>query len=67
MMLPSGVIWGVTSSLRLALRNATAVAPLAVAIWNGNSVPCSINALRLVGCDHAGAGHHFAFAISLKC
>ena len=31
MMLPSGVICGVTSSFRLALRNAIEVAPLDVA------------------------------------
>ena len=33
MMLPSGVICGVTSSFRLALRNAIEVAPLEVATW----------------------------------
>ena len=33
MMLPSGVICGVTSSLRLALRKAIEVAPLADATW----------------------------------
>jgi hypothetical protein len=33
MMLPSGVICGVTSSLRLALRKAIEVAPLDVATW----------------------------------
>ena len=44
MTLPSGVICGVTSSFRLALRNDTAVAPLDVADWYGSSVPCSISA-----------------------
>ena len=33
MMFPSGVICGVTSSLRSALRNAIEVAPLEVATW----------------------------------
>ena len=42
--LPSGVICGVTSSRRLALRNDTAVAPLDVDDWYGSSVPCSISA-----------------------
>ena len=38
-MLPSGVICGVTSSLRLALRNWTDVAPLEVRVWYGSSSP----------------------------
>ena len=42
--LPSGVIWGTTSSRRLALRNEIAVAPLDEATWYGSSVPCSITA-----------------------
>ena len=45
MMLPSGVICGVTSSFSVALRNWMAVAPLEVAVWYGISVPCSISAL----------------------
>src|SRR6185295_16900033 len=44
MTLPSGVICGVTSSLRLALRNCSDVAPLEVATWYGSSSPCSISA-----------------------
>ena len=32
-MPPSGVICGVTSSFKLALRKATEVAPLELAIW----------------------------------
>ena len=31
--MPSGVICGVTSSFRMALRNCTEVAPLEVAAW----------------------------------
>src|SRR6185295_6626762 len=44
MMLPSGVICGLTFSDRLALRNDTDVAPEDVACWYGISVPCSISA-----------------------
>ncbi|MNY02004.1 hypothetical protein D3C86_1345580 [compost metagenome] len=52
--LPSGVICGVTSSFRLALRNCTEVAPLDVADWYGSSVPCSISALMLLAVTTRG-------------
>ena len=43
--MPSGVICGVTSRLRLAFLNDTDVAPLDVACWYGISSPCSMRAL----------------------
>src|SRR6185312_1683788 len=45
MTLPSGVICGVTSSDRFAFWKAIEVAPLEVAVWYGNCVPCSMMAL----------------------
>ena len=45
--LSSGVIWGLTFRLSVALRNETLVAPLLVACWYGISVPCSISASML--------------------
>eukprot|EP01022_Parablepharisma_sp_SALTPOND_P033114 TRINITY_DN881_c1_g1_i23.p1 TRINITY_DN881_c1_g1~~TRINITY_DN881_c1_g1_i23.p1 ORF type:complete len:1292 (+),score=465.19 TRINITY_DN881_c1_g1_i23:16524-20399(+) len=42
--LPSGVIWGVTSSFRLAFLKAVVVTPLPADCWQGISSPCSIRA-----------------------
>ena len=45
MMLPSGVICGVTSSFKVASTNSTAVAPELVDFWNGTFWPWLIKAL----------------------
>ena len=66
MMLPSGVICGVTSSFRLALRKAIEVAPLEVACWYGQFGALLDQRLGLVGRDDARAGHHLALAVGFQ-
>ena len=66
MTLPSGVICGVTSSLRLALRNWTEVAPLDVADLVGELLALLDQRLLLVGGDDARAGDDLALAVGLE-
>ena len=66
MTLPSGVICGVTSSFRLALRNCTAVAPLEVAVLVRQLFALLDQRLDLVGRDHARAGDDLALAVCFE-
>jgi hypothetical protein len=42
------------------------VAPLEVACWYGNSVPCSISALVLSAVTMRGLGHQLALAVRFQ-